>query len=137
MGESPLTLYIEIMVKIYPREINVVIANNRLAMEVFEKGIGLTIKHEAPTAILYKLNQWTNLRVWTDGEKHPISHPYLQFTADKETILRAANVLQNWSKGITFKRMKDSKGRSFLVLRINLPEGTDISLSDRLLDNNL
>ncbi len=124
------------MNNIYPEEIGFVTTNHKLAKQVFEDGIGLKLLFKNATSRLYRLNDQTELNVWTDGMEHPLSQAYISFASDKETILRTARVVKNWGDGVNLKRIKTDEEETFLFLTINFPDGSDLSLSNQYWNGN-
>lgn len=102
-----------------------------MAKQVFEEGIGLELISKNNILRVYRLNNQTELNVWTDGREHPLAQAYVPFAASHETIIKTAETIKNWSEGVSLKRMIDGEGKPFLFLTINFPEGSDLSLSDQ------
>ncbi len=121
------------MTNIYPEEIGFVATNKTLAKQVFEDGIGLTLLSETASSLVYRLNEYTQLYIFTDGRPHPLAQNYVSFSASRETVLETAEAVSEWTEGVRLKTMKDDTGRQFLFLTIDFPDGSDLSLSDQFL----
>lgn len=119
------------MINIYPEEIGFVTTNKTLARQVFEDGIGLTLLSEGETSLVYRLNEYTQLYIFTDGRPHPLAQDYVSFSASSKTVLQTAKTVAEWPEGVRLKTMKDDTGQPFLFLTIDFPDGSDLSLSDQ------
>lgn len=119
------------MKNIYPEEIGLTATNHELSKQVFEDGMGLKLVYVGNNSRVYRLNENTELNVWTDGKAHALVQAYISFSADKETILKTAKAVEGWKQGVRLSRKKDEAGKLYTFLTINFPDGTDLSLSDK------